>query len=158
MGEGSKTGESPKVLRRGCKRSFGPSAPKASCTGAKESCSGAKQGCTWCKRLLRDLCAVGPKDLLHPVLTTFGDSPLRGSLFQRFSEVFKRFSEVFRGFSETLSETLSEADLPLRGRSPSQRLSVLLPLIVLPLETYTCFRPLSQALWFAKLEFIRKQC
>ena len=50
---------------------------------------------------------------------------------QRFSEVFKRFSEIFRGFQRFfngfLSETLSEADFPLRG-------SVLLPLIVLPLE------------------------
>ena len=41
--------------------------------------------------------------------------------FQRFSEVFRgfqRFSEVFRGFqrfSEVLSETLSDADFPLRG-------------------------------------------
>ena len=28
------------------------------------------------KRLLGDLCAVGPKDLLHPLLTTFGDCPI----------------------------------------------------------------------------------
>ena len=37
---------------------------------------------------------------------------------QRFLEVFRglqRFLEVFRGFSEVLSETLSEADFPLRG-------------------------------------------
>ena len=51
--------------------------------------------------------------------------------FQRISEVFRqgfqRFSEIFQLFSEVFSETLSEADLP-------QRLSVLLPLIVLPLE------------------------
>ena len=40
------------------------------------------------------------------------------------SEVFRDFSEVFRG-------PLRD---PLRGRFPSQRLSVLLPLIVLPLE------------------------
>ena len=41
---------------------------------------------------------------------------------QRFSEVFRgfqRFSEAFRDFSEVLS------DFPLRGRFPSQRLSVL---------------------------------
>ena len=41
-----------------------------------------------------------------------------------FSEFFERFSEIFERFSEVLSETLSEAE----------RLSVLLPLIVLPLE------------------------
>ena len=34
--------------------------------------------------------------------------------FQRFMEIF-RSSEVFREFSEALSETLSEADFPLRG-------------------------------------------
>ena len=63
-----------------------------------------------------------------------GNLPLRGSLrgslrgrgfseiFHRFSEVlrdfkeiFERFSEIFERFSEVLSETLSEADFPLRG-------------------------------------------
>ena len=39
-----KTSKFPKVVRSGCQRSFWPSAPKASCTGAKESCTGAKQG------------------------------------------------------------------------------------------------------------------
>ena len=50
-----------------------------------------------------------------------------------FSEVFRDFSEVFRDF-ERFSETLSEADFP------SQRLSALLPLIVLPLELSCKFR------------------
>ena len=36
-------GKSPKVLRRGCKRSFGPSVQKASCTVAKWGCTGAKE-------------------------------------------------------------------------------------------------------------------
>ena len=49
---------------------------KASCTGATWGCTGAKQGCTRCKWLLGDLCAVGPRDLLHPLLTTFGDFPI----------------------------------------------------------------------------------
>ena len=44
-------------------------------------------------------------------------------VFREWS-LFKRFSEVFRG---------SFRD-PLRGRFPSQTLSVLLPLLVLPLE------------------------
>ena len=39
---------------------------------------------------------------------------------------FQRSSEVFRGFSKLRD--------PLRGRFPSQMLSVLLPLLVLPLE------------------------
>ena len=61
---------------------------------------------------------------------------LRG--FQRFSEVvrvfldvFRVFLEVFRVFLEVFRGPLRD---PLRGRFPSQRLSVLLPLIVLPLE------------------------
>ena len=62
---------------------------------------------------------------------------LRGRVFRGFSDVsevlrgFYRFSEVFRDFSEVFRGPLRD---PLRGRFPSQRLSVLLPLIVLPLE------------------------
>ena len=33
----------------------------------------------WCKRLLGDLCRLGPKDVLHPPLTSFGDIPFSGS-------------------------------------------------------------------------------
>ena len=55
-----------------------------------------------------------------------GNPPLRGSLrgrvfrgFQRFFRGFQRFSEgfskIFQRLSEVLSETLSEADFPLRG-------------------------------------------
>ena len=53
---------------------------------------------------------------------------LRG--FQRLSFFIQRFSEIFQRFSEVLSQ---------RGRFPSQRLSVLLPLIVLPLELAPIF-------------------
>ena len=35
--------------------------------------------------------------------------------FKRVSEIFERFSEIFERSSEVLSETLSEADFPLRG-------------------------------------------
>ena len=91
-------GKSPKVVRRGCKRSFEPMARrKASCTSATWRCTGAKQGCTWCKRLLEDLCAVGPKDRLHPLLTTFGDlpifdpSPRRSGLQDKF-DILRQFS------------------------------------------------------------------
>ena len=53
--------------------------------------------------------------------------------FQRALEVFRgfymqRFSEIFQRFSEVLSETLSEADFPLRDSQS------LFPLIVLPLQ------------------------
>ena len=62
-------------------RSFEHRERKASCTGATWCCTGARQGCTWCKRLLGDLCAVGPKDLLHPLLTTCVFlTPLPGAL------------------------------------------------------------------------------
>ena len=47
LGEGPKIGKSPKVVRRGCKRSFEPREREASCTGAAWGCTGAK-----CKRLL----------------------------------------------------------------------------------------------------------
>ena len=47
--------------------------------------------------------------------------------------MFERFSEILQRFSEVLSET------PLRGRFPSQRLSVLLPIFVLPLELAPTF-------------------
>ena len=43
-GRGPDNGNFPKVVRRGCKRSFGPRAPKASCTGAIGVCTGANQG------------------------------------------------------------------------------------------------------------------
>ena len=67
-----------KVVWRGRKRSFEPRKRKASCTSATWGCTGSKQGCTRCKRLLGDLCTVGPKDLLHPLLSTF----------EGFSEIF----------------------------------------------------------------------
>ena len=60
--------------------------------------------------------------------------PLRGkSASERTSEKegFQRFSE---GFQRVFRGPLRD---PVRGRFPSQRLSVLLPLIVLPLETPT---------------------
>ena len=50
--------------------------------------------------------------------------------FQRFLEVFRGFQrvfDVFRGFQRSFRD-------PLRGRFPSQRLSVLLPLFLLPLN------------------------
>ena len=37
-------------------------------------------GFGWCKRLLGDFCSLGLKYLLHPLLTTFGNSPFSGSL------------------------------------------------------------------------------
>ena len=38
-----------------------------------------KRGFGWCKRLLGDFCSLGPKDLLHPPLATFGDFLVSGN-------------------------------------------------------------------------------
>ena len=67
-----------------------------------------------------------------------GNLPLRGSLRGplrgRASEGFRGFSEVFRGFQRFFRGPLRD---PLRGRFPSQRLSVPLPLFLLPLKNFS---------------------
>ena len=65
---------------------------------------------------------------------------LRG--LQRFREVFERVSEIFERFSEVLSETFQR-------QISSQRLSVLLPLILLPLE----LSPKALAVHFSRSTF-----
>ena len=57
---------------------------------------------------------------------------LRG--FQRFSEVFRDFERFFRGFQRFLRGFQRSSQRPSQRQISSQRLSVLLPLIVLPLE------------------------
>ena len=71
-------GKIPKVLRGGCKRSFGPReqrSPKSLLHHPKPILHRCKSGFGWCKRLFGDLCSLGPKDLLHPPLSTFGNFP-----------------------------------------------------------------------------------
>ena len=46
----------------------------------KQGLHRCKTGFGWCKRLLGDLCSLGPKHLLHPLLTTFGKFPFSGPL------------------------------------------------------------------------------
>ena len=68
----------PKVVRRGCKRSFGPREQEASCTGAKWGCTSAKEGLGGAKaswETFAPWAQKSQKDLLHPPLTTFGDFP-----------------------------------------------------------------------------------
>ena len=78
-GKLTEKGEFPKVLRGGCKRSFGPReqrSPKGllhRCNPILHRCKSSFGG--WCKRPFGDLCSLGPKDLLHPPLSTFGNSP-----------------------------------------------------------------------------------
>ena len=75
----------PQVVRRGCKRSLGPRVTKSSCTGAKESCTGATQGFGGEKDSWEgDLCTLGPKHLLHPLLTTLGTVEVSGPCSRTF--------------------------------------------------------------------------
>ena len=53
---------------------------KVFCTTQNCFCTGAKWGLGWCKRLFGDLCSLGPKDLLHPPLSTFGNLPFSVNL------------------------------------------------------------------------------
>ena len=71
-----------KVVRRGCKRSFGHREQEASCTGAKWGCTGAKEGLGGAKdswETFAPWAQKSQKDLLHPPLTTFGDFPFVGN-------------------------------------------------------------------------------
>ena len=65
----------PKVVRRGCKRSFGPREQEASCTVAKWGCTGAKEGLGGAKDSWETFAPWAQKsqNLLHPPLNTFGD-------------------------------------------------------------------------------------
>ena len=76
LGEGSKIGKSPKVLRRGCKRSFGPTAqrsPKSLLHHVQPCFAPVQPQVAPVQEAFRSL---GSKDLLHPLLTTFGDFPI----------------------------------------------------------------------------------
>ena len=77
-GKLTENGKIPKVLRGGCKRSFGPReqrSPKSLLHHPKPLLHRCKMGFGWCKRLFGHLCFLGPKDLLHPPLSTFGIFP-----------------------------------------------------------------------------------
>ena len=72
-----------KVVRRGCKRSFGPREQEAFCIGAKWGYTGAKDGLGGTKDSLETFAPwaqKSQKDLLHPLLTTFGNFPFLGFL------------------------------------------------------------------------------
>ena len=77
-GKLTEKGKFPKVLRGGCKRSFGAReqrSPKSLLHHPKPLLHRCKMGFGWCKRLFGDLCSLAPKDLLHPPLSTFGNFP-----------------------------------------------------------------------------------
>ena len=54
--------------------------------------------------------------------------------FERFSEVFRGFERFFRGFHRFLRGFQRSSQRPSHRQISSQRLSVRVPLIVLPLE------------------------
>ena len=54
--------------------------------------------------------------------------------FERFSEVFRGFQRCFRGFQRLFRGFQRSSQRPSQRQISSQRLSVLLPLIMLPLE------------------------
>ena len=73
-------GKFPKVLRGRCKRFFGPReqrSPKSLLRQPKLLLHRCEMGLHRCKRLFGDLCSLGPKNLLHPPLSTFGNFPFR---------------------------------------------------------------------------------
>ena len=67
----------PTVVRRGCKTSFGLKGAESLLRRCNLGLHRCKLNVGWCKRLLRDLCSRGPKDLFHPLLTIFGNFPCR---------------------------------------------------------------------------------
>ena len=82
LGEGSRIVKSPKVVGRGCKRSFGPTAqrsPKSLLHHVQPCFAPVQPQVALVQEALRSL---GPKDLLHPLITTFGDLPVVNPLSQ----------------------------------------------------------------------------
>ena len=76
LGEGSKIGKCPKVVRRGCKRSFGPTSqrsPKSHLHRVQPCFAPVQPQVAPVQEGFRSL---GSKDLLHPLLTTFGHFPI----------------------------------------------------------------------------------
>ena len=71
-------GKFPKCLGEGAKGLLDPGSKrslKSLLHHPKLPLHRCKMGFGWCKRLFGDLCSLGPKDLLHPPLSTFGNFP-----------------------------------------------------------------------------------
>ena len=97
-GREPESGKFPKVVRRGCKRSFEPKDRKWGCTSAKWA---VQNGFGWCKRLLGPFCSLSSNYLLHPLLTTFGNLPFSGSLSQNFRTARQVSKRVILGKSKS---------------------------------------------------------
>ena len=117
-GRGVQNSKFPKVVRRGCKRSLGPTAQRS-----RKSLLHHRQPCfalvpPQVAPVQEAFCSLGSKDLLHPLLTTFGDfpvfdpSPRHSGLLRmpqkecgkRSSITFFRLRDAFGHFSVTFSD------------------------------------------------------
>ena len=74
---GPKPQKCPKWLGEGAKGLLDPGS-KVRLHWCKRGLHRCKTGFGWCKRLLGDLCSLGPKHLLHPLLTTLGTFGVSG--------------------------------------------------------------------------------
>ena len=134
------------MLRGGCKRSFGPREQRSlksllhRCNPILHRC---KSSFGWCKRLFGDLCSLGPKDLLHPPLSTFGKFPFSVSfpgpqLPNPWLDKTKETQNTKEGRSGQFTR-ISLAILRLRCRGtlsgPLNRLNAMLSLLH-PLDRY----------------------
>ena len=92
----------PKVVRRGCKRSFGPREQvlEASCTGAKWGCTGAKEGLGGAKDSWETFAPWAQKESKRPFapspnhfwrLSLFGQFPRSTASQYRYQNLFFQF-------------------------------------------------------------------
>ena len=108
LGEGVENRKFPKVVTRGCKRCFGPReqrSPKGLLHLPKPVLHRATLFCTSARGFF---CSLGPKDLLHPLVSTFGNflfstpSPRRLDSLPQTLTIAKR-EVVFGVLLESLS-------------------------------------------------------
>ena len=126
--QGPQTSQVPKVVRRGCKKVFWTQSAKVFLHWCKRELHRCKTGFR-CKRLLGDLCSLGPKHLLHPLLTTLSTFEVSqktregcgcpkfvaGKVFRQISTLLENYSQIFRQ-----REMLS---LPRFGHFPARKMA-----------------------------------
>ena len=83
----------PKWLGEGAKRLLDPGS-KVLLHWCKRELHRCKTGFRWCKRLLGDLCSLGPKHLLHPLLTTLGTFEVSGPCSRHSGSQHRKFYSI----------------------------------------------------------------
>ena len=76
--QGPETTKVPKVVKERVQKVFWTQGAKVLLLWCKRELHRCKTGFRWCKRLLGDLCSLGPKHLLHPLLTILGTFEVSG--------------------------------------------------------------------------------